>query len=153
MRRADRIFGVIGLGLSLWCYLESTKFTYMARFTPGPGFMPFWVSVTLAILSCYLIYESFTRAPSKKDDKKLLPEKHALYRVATILLLLFGVRFSMNFLGFPLTLALFTAAILWVLEKYGIVTSICCGIAYAAVTWLIFEYVLAMGFPKGILGI
>ena len=25
MRKADRIFGVIGLGLALWCYLESQK--------------------------------------------------------------------------------------------------------------------------------
>lgn len=153
MRRADRIFGVIGLGLSLWCYLESTKFTYLERFTPGPGFMPFWVAVTLTILSGYLIYNSFTRAPSRKDDTKLLPEKHALYRVGTIMLMLFGVKFSMSFLGLPLTLAVFTAAILWILEKYSIVKSLCYGTAYAAVTWFIFQYVLAMGFPKGILGI
>jgi hypothetical protein len=69
------------------------------------------------------------------------------------MLMLFGVKFSMNFLGFPLTLAVFTAAILWILEKNSIVKSLCYGIAYAAVTWFIFQYVLAMGFPKGILGI
>ncbi|MFB3817917.1 MAG: tripartite tricarboxylate transporter TctB family protein [Candidatus Methylomirabilales bacterium] len=153
MRRADRIFGVIGLGLSLWCYLESTKFTYMARFTPGPGFMPFWVAVALALLSCYLIYDSIRREPRARDEKKILPEARALRRVATILLLLFGVKFSMNVLGFPLTLALFAAAILAVLERYSLLKSIGYGIAYALVTWLIFEYILAMGFPKGFLGL
>lgn len=153
MRRADRIFGVVGLGLSLWCYLESTKFTYMARFTPGPGFMPFWVAVALALLSCYLIYDSFKRAPSKRDEKKILPHGRALTRVALILLLLFGVKFSMNLLGFPLTLAVFAAAILAVLERYSLAKSVGYGIAYAAVTWFIFEYLLAMGFPKGFLGI
>lgn len=153
MRKADRIFGVVGLGLSLWCYLESRKFTYMAQFTPGPGFMPFWVGVTLAILSCYLLYDSFRREPSRQDDKKILPEKHALYRVGTIMLLLFGVKFSMNILGFPLTLAVFTTAILSILERYSIVKSVAYGIAYAAVTWFIFEYLLTMGFPKGFLGI
>jgi hypothetical protein len=153
MRKADRIFGVIGLGLSLWAYLESTKFHYMAKFTPGPGFFPFWVGVALAVLSCYLIYDSFKRGPSKQDDKRILPEKHALTRVATIFLLLFGVKFSMNFLGFPLTLAVFTAAILSILERYSILKSVGYAIAYAAVTWLIFEYVLTMGFPKGFLGI
>ena len=153
MKKADRVFGLIGLGLSLWCYLESTKFHYMAKFTPGPGFMPFWVGVALAVLSACLLLDTFKRKPSKLDHKKILPEKHALIRVATILLLLFGVRFSMNVLGFPLTLVVFTAAILSILERYSLLKSIGYGIAYAAVTWFVFEYILAMGFPKGFLGI
>jgi putative tricarboxylic transport membrane protein len=153
MKKADRIFGVIGLGLALWCYLESTRLTYMTEFTPGPGFMPFWVGVILALLSVYLIVNTFKRKPGKKDDAKLLPEKHALIRVGAIMLLLFGVKFSMNILGFPLTLALFTTVILLLLEKYNILKSVGYGIAYSAVTWFIFEYVLSMGFPKGFLGI
>jgi putative tricarboxylic transport membrane protein len=152
MRKADRVFGLVGLGLSLWCYLESTRFTYMERFTPGPGFMPFWVGVTLAILSCYLIYDSFKREASKQNDKSILPEKHALTRVGTIVLMLVGVKFSMNFLGFPLTLVVFTAAILLILERYSILKSVGYGIAYAAVTWFVFQYILSMGFPKGFLG-
>jgi len=153
MRKADRIYGVIGLGLSLWCYLESTKFTYMTQFTPGPGFMPFWVGVVLAVLSFYLIVDSFLRKAGKKEDAKLLPEKHALYRVGAIMLMLFGVTFSMKFLGFPLTLALFTTAILFFLEHYSVLKSVGYGIAYAAVTWFVFQYILSMGFPKGFLGI
>ena len=153
MRKADRIYGVIGLGLSLWCYLESTKFTYMTQFTPGPGFMPFWVGVVLALLSVYLIIDSFVRKPGKKDNAKILPEKHMLYRVGAIILMLVGVRFSMNFLGLPLTIALFTTAILLLLEHYSILKSVGYGIAYAAVTWFVFQYILSMGFPKGILGI
>jgi hypothetical protein len=125
----------------------------MAQFTPGPGFMPFWVGVTLALLSCYLIFDSFKRERSTQDDKRLLPERHALTRVGIIMLLLFAVRFSMNVLGFPLTLALFTAVVLTVLEKYGPLKSVGYGIAYAAATWFIFEYILTMGFPKGFLGL
>ncbi|MCE5262557.1 MAG: tripartite tricarboxylate transporter TctB family protein [Deltaproteobacteria bacterium] len=153
MRKADRIFGVIGLGFALWCYLESKKFDYMTEFTPGPGFLPFWVGVTLAILSCYLLFDTFRRKGGAKDSAKLLPEKHALYRVGFILLMLFVVKSTMNTLGFPLTLFLFTVVILKVLEKYSIIKSVGYGIAYAAVTWFVFEYVLTMGFPKGFLGI
>jgi hypothetical protein len=125
----------------------------MTQYTPGPGFMPFWVGVVLAILSCYLIVDSYLRKGGKKDDAKLLPGKHALYRVGAIMLLLFGVRFSMNFLGFPLTLVLFTTAILWLLERYSILKSVGYGIAYAAATWFVFQRILSMGFPKGFLGI
>ena len=66
MRRADRIFGVIGLGLALWAYLESKRFHYRSEFTPGPGFFPFWVAVSLALLSLYLIYSTFKREPSRQ---------------------------------------------------------------------------------------
>lgn len=153
MKNADRIFGVIGLGLALWSYLESTRLTYMTEYTPGPGFFPFWVGVSLALLSVYLIVESYVRKPSEKDSKKILPEKRMLYRVGFIMLMLVVVRYTMSFLGFPLTLALFAAAILLLLEHYSIFKSVCLGIAYAGVTWFIFEYMLSMGFPKGFLGI
>jgi divalent metal cation (Fe/Co/Zn/Cd) transporter len=153
MKKADRIFGVIGLGLALWSYLESTRLTYMTQFTPGPGFFPFWVGVVLALLSVYLIIDSYIRKPGKKDDAKILPEKHMLYRVGAIMLMLVVVRYTMNFLGFPLTLAIFTAVILLLLEHYSILKSVGYGIAYAGVTWFIFEYMLSMGFPKGLLGI
>ena len=106
MKKADRIFGLIGLGLSLWCYLESTRLTYKTEFTPGPGFMPFWVGVVLALLSCYLLFDSFIRKPSGKDDAKLLPATHALLRVGAILLSLVIATAVMSYLGFPLTLVL-----------------------------------------------
>jgi putative tricarboxylic transport membrane protein len=153
MKKADRIFGIIGLGLALWSYLESTRLKYMTEFTPGPGFFPFWVGVALAFLSVYLIIDSYVRKPGKKDDKKILPEKHMLYRVGAIMLMLVVVRYTMNLLGFPLTLALFTTVILLLLEHYSILKSVGYGIAYAGVTWFIFEYILSMGFPKGFLGI
>jgi putative tricarboxylic transport membrane protein len=153
MKKADRIYGVIGLGLSLWCYIESTRLTYRTEFTPGPGFMPFWVGVVLALLSCYLLFDSFIRKPSGKDDAKLLPATHALLRVGAILLSLVIATAVMSYVGFPLTLVLLTMAILRFLERYSIVKSVGYGIAYAVVTWFLFEYILSMGFPKGFLGI
>jgi putative tricarboxylic transport membrane protein len=153
MKKADRIYGVIGLGLALWSYLESTRLQYMTEFTPGPGFFPFWVGVVLALLSIYLIIDTYIRKPSEKDNQKVLPKKHMLYRVGFIMLMLVIVRYTMSFLGFPLTLTLFAATILLILEHYSILKSVCLGIAYAGVTWFIFEYMLSMGFPKGFLGI
>ena len=43
MEKADRIFGVIGLGLSLWSSSNPEEFDYIDRVHPEPGFMPFWV--------------------------------------------------------------------------------------------------------------
>lgn len=153
MRKADRIFGVMGLGIALWCYLESTKFNYMTEFTPGPGFLPFWVGVILAILSCWLLYDTFRRKPSEEDEKSILPARHALYRVGFIFVMLFLLKMVMPLLGFPITVFLFVATILKFLERYSIPKSIGYGVAYAAVIWIIFEYFMQMGFPIGFLGI
>jgi divalent metal cation (Fe/Co/Zn/Cd) transporter len=111
------------------------------------------VGVALAFLSVYLIIDTYVRKSGAKDGAKVLPEKHMLYRVGFIMLMLVVVRYTMNLLGFPLTLAIFTTAILLLLEHYSIVKSVGYGIAYAGVTWFIFEYMLSMGFPKGFLGI
>ncbi len=153
MKKADRVFGFIGLGLSLWCLLESTKFNYMLEFTPGPGFMPFWVGVILGVLSCYLLYDTFRREPAGEDEKTVLPRKDALYRVGFIFLMLFGVMLAMPYLGFPLTVFLFVAAILLVLERYSLVKGIFYGVAYCVVIWVVFVYFMKMGFPKGFPGI
>lgn len=153
MKNADRVFGVIGLALSLWSYFESTKFNYRTEFTPGPGFFPFWVGVILAVFSCWLLIDSFRRPSTEEDKIKILPEKHSLYRVGFIFLMLFGVKMLMPFLGFPLTICLFVAGILFSLERCGMIKSIGYGLAYAAVTWVIFEHFMEMGFPKGFLGI
>jgi putative tricarboxylic transport membrane protein len=152
MRRADTIFGLIGLGLSLWLYLESTRFNYMLEFTPGPGFFPFWTAVVLAILSCWLLVDTARREPSADDTKKLLPPRRALYRVAFICLMLLGVTVLMPLLGFPLTVSLFVAAILFSLERYSLLKSAGYGAAYAAVAWTIFQHFMEMGLPKGFLG-
>jgi hypothetical protein len=152
MRRADRIFGVIGLALSLWLYLESRRFDYMLEFTPGPGFFPFWAGLVLAILSCWLLVDTFRRKPGQDGAMKILPRRHALYRVGSICLMLVGVAMFMPLLGFSLTVCLFVSVILFSLERYSIAKSIGYGIAYAAVAWTIFEHFMEMGLPKGFLG-
>jgi hypothetical protein len=153
MRRADRIFGVIGLGLSLWLYLESRRFDYMLEFTPGPGFFPFWTAVVLAFLSSWLLLTTGRRRPSPDDAMTILPKRHALYRVGFICLMLAGVTTLMPLLGFSLTICLFVSVILVALERYSIAKGLGYGIAYAAVAWTIFEHLMEMGLPKGFLGI
>ena len=153
MIKADRIFGVIGLLLSLWSFLESRRWDYMAEYSPGPGFFPFWLGLTLAIISCYLLYDTYRRKPSEEDHKSVLPRKQALYRIGSIMLVFTGVVVFMNTLGFTLAIALFVATILYVLEKYNIYKSIGYAIAYSATVWLVFTYMLEMNFPVGFLGI
>ena len=128
MKKADRIFGIICLGLSGWLIIEGLRWDYTSGFTPGPGFQPIWLGIFLALLSLFLIYNSFRRSGSKEDDKKILPEKHALYRIGLILAIFSGFAILAEIFGFTLTVFLFVVLILFILEGYNIKKSLFYGI-------------------------
>lgn len=153
MKRGDRVFAIIGLGLSLWLILESLKFDYKTTYTPGPGFHPFWLGVCLGVLSLLLLFNTFTRKSRKKDIETQLPRKKSLLRVGLILLLTAGFALSMTRLGFVLTVTVFVFLILFVLERYTLIKSILYSIIMSGVVLLVFRYWLNVDLPKGLLGL
>ena len=152
MKRGDRIFALISLGLSFWLIIESFKFDYMTTYTPGPGFHPFWLGVCLGLLSLFLIFDTFRRKDRKGDQKKRLPGKKSLLRVALILLFTAGFALSMTTLGFVLTVTVFVFGILFLLERYTLFKSILYGVIMSGAVFLIFRYWLDVDLPKGWLG-
>lgn len=153
MRKADRIFGIVCLGLSLWLILEGLRWDYTSGFTPGPGFEPFWLGVILACLASFLIFDSFRRKASKDDNKKIFPEKKALFRVALILIIFSGFAAIVEFFGFELTVFIFVVLILYFLESYTISKSVFYGVAFSATLFLIFKYWMQIELPHGLLGL
>ena len=152
MKKGDRVFGLICLGLSIWLIFEALKFDYTTEFTPGPGFHPFWLGVCLAGLSLYLIVDAFKRKSNKGDKENLLPGWKSLLRVGLILLIMAGFSFSMMALGFVLTVFVFVSLILFVLEGYGVLKSVVYGIMFSGFVFLIFRYWLEVDLPRGLLG-
>ena len=152
MRKADRIFGIVCLGISLWLILEGMRWDYTSGFTPGPGFEPLWLGVILACLAAFLIFDSFRRKGSKDDSKKIFPEKKALFRVGLILLIFSAFALTVNTLGFQLTVFIFVVLTLYFLEGYKIGKSIFYGAAFSGSLFLIFRYWMQMELPHGFLG-
>lgn len=152
MRKGDRIFGLICLGLSFWLILESRKFDYSTRYTAGPGFLPFWLGVCLGLLSLYLLFNTFVRKGDKEDDKAVFPKKKPLLRVGLILLFIAAFTFFMSTLGFTLTVLVSVVLVLVTLEHYNIFKSIFYGIIFSGSVFLIFRYWLEVDLPKGWLG-
>jgi len=153
MKKGDRIFAIIGLGLSLWMILESLKYDYLTTYTPGPGFHPFWLGICLALLSLVLLFNTFLRKRSKEDKKSRLPGKKSLLRVGLILLLTAGFALFMTRVGFVLTVAVFVFLILFVLERYSLLKSLLYGILMSGAVLLIFRVWLDVDIPKGWLGL
>jgi putative tricarboxylic transport membrane protein len=152
MKKADRIFSIICLGLSAWLIQESLNYDYMTTYTPGPGFHPFWLGVCLAVLSFYLMFDSFRRASTKEDLESPLPAKSALIRVGVILAITAALALLMTRIGFVLASFAFVALTLSILEKFKIAKSLLYSAAVSASVFLIFRYWLEVDLPKGWFG-
>lgn len=153
MKRADRIFALISLGLSCWLILESFKYDYMTTYTPGPGFHPFWLGICLGLLSFVLLFNTFRRKESKKDGETGLPGRKALLRAGLILLITAGLVFFMTKIGFILAAFVFIAVILIVMERFSMIKGILYSVVLSGSIFLIFRYWLNVDLPKGWLGL
>ena len=81
MKKADRIFAIISLGLSAWLIQESFKYDYMTTYTPGPGFHPFWLGICLGVLSLFLIFDTVRREDTEEEKKSYLPGKKIMISI------------------------------------------------------------------------
>lgn len=153
MKKGDRVFSILSMGLSLWLILESLQFDYLSEFGPGPGFEPFWLGIILAILSISLMVNTFRRPADPEYEKPRLPGWKSLGRVGLIILIIAGFTLVFETFGLFLTVFLFVALILYLLEGISILKSIFYGIMFTGSVFLIFSYWMDITFPKGILGI
>jgi putative tricarboxylic transport membrane protein len=150
MNRGDRVFSIICLGISLWLILESSNYNYVVKYTPGPGFFPFWLGVVLALFSTVLLVETVVKRTGKKlNEPHRLPGRQALYRVGEITLLTAGFALLMTSIGFALSVVCFVAVILHFLERVTLVRSLLTGLIMSACVYLIFEYWMQIGLPAG----
>jgi putative tricarboxylic transport membrane protein len=153
MKRADRIFAFICLGLSGWLILESFRYDYMAGYTPGPGFLPFWLGVSLGLLSLFLVFDTFRRKGRMEEKEPKPMGEKAVLRIGLILLITAGLCFFMTKIGFVLATFVFIALVLIVLERFSIFKGILYGVILSGSILLIFRYWLNVDLPKGWLGL
>jgi putative tricarboxylic transport membrane protein len=153
MRKGDRIFGLICLGLSFWLILEALRYDYRTEFTPGPGFAPFWLGVTLGLFSLFLIFNSYKRKGKEEDEKRILPERKSLQRIGLILLLLAGFVVLFMPLGFLLSTCALVFLLLYLLESYSLFKSIFYAILFSGFAFLIFQYWMEVELPRGWFGL
>jgi len=151
MKKGDRVLAIICMGLSIWLIIESLQFDYLSEFGPGPGFEPFWLGIILGILAIALLVNTFVRQAGEEDHKPRLPGVTALGRVGLIMLLMAGLAFGLNTLGFVITVFLFIALIMFTLEHFSILKSMFYGIMLSGSIYLIFGYWMEINFPKGFL--
>lgn len=162
---------IIGL-ITIWL---SLGYSYMERFTPGPGFFPFWLGLLLTVLGFIMLVSSAAqvrtlRRQQVSSDSQPVPNEvtkdepvsgdstaftgwSELLKVFAALTILVLLVLAMDWLGTTISVALFTVVLIWFLNpraSWKIVLGT--GVLVAVVSYLLFVVALEVPLPKGIFG-
>lgn len=148
LNRVDQISAVIWFALGLLVVLNGRHLGYLAQFGPGPGFLPFWVGLAMVLLGVALFVKSVARPSDEVVD---LPAAHPLMQMALVMASLAAFAFFAERLGFILCIFALFLFILIVVERRSIPTSVLTSIIAAGLFWWVFEYMLQMRLPPGLL--
>ena len=146
MKKWDRIAAVVLILVGIGAAFGALEIGFGSFKSPGPGFLPFWLSVVLTIISA--VYLMINLGPDAKV--KLWPEK-TWFRPLVAILVMFAYGYFMKWFGFcTATLVLFVTWMTVVAkEKWSTVALV--SILTTVIAYLLFEVFLKVPLPKGIL--
>jgi len=148
MKKNDLICSGVLTGVSLVYVIEARKLPMSDGLSPGPGFIPLWIGLAMALLSFLLLLSSLKKG-AKGRDKPVFPRKgQGLKDIGYITLSLFAYLGCIHFFGFRVSTFLFLAFLFKSVGKYGYGFSCGLSLLSTAALYGIFEFWLEMPFPE-----
>lgn len=149
MKRFDKIGSIVGLIVAAVAIWQSAIIPMGRISKPGPGFLPFWVGIILALLSTTLWIEASLRKPSADRVQFLSGEGKWPYVVfaAVSLLAYTGL---MEILGFRISTFLLLIFLFWFVGKQKWWVVFLGSFLVTFFTHLIFRVALKVPLPTGL---
>jgi hypothetical protein len=142
--RIDRASG-LGLALLAAAVLEESwrlKLPLGSLANPGPAYMP--VVLALGLLVAGVLVATLTRSTATLGGAGWSEWRHSV----AILLVCAFVALSLERLGYRLTMALASVALLGFVERKGIVTTLLVAVGLSAGTYYLFDTLLRVQLPR-----
>ena len=150
MVKADRISSVFWLAFAVFVSIESYRLGLGTLHQPGPGFLFFWTSIILGLMSLVILI-SAGRSKKSEESHILNVRKLGNKKIILVVISVFIYALLMETLGFiPVTL-LFLLFLLGIVEKKGWLFTISTSVVATALAYLVFETWLKSQLPKGFL--
>jgi len=124
-----------------------TTLPYGGDFGPGPGFLPFWLGVTLMVCAIPVIVTDL-RA-TEKSERLFRPETAKCLKVLALVVAVF---LTLPVLGFSAGLALITGGGMRLMGKHSWVSCVVVVIGTAVCVRYLFGQWLSIPLPKGMIG-
>jgi len=130
----------------------SVSLPFIDELGPGPGFFPIWLAGIGAALSLLLIAET-VRAPADAAEASLMPDRAALFRVGSIIVMLAVGALVLDWLGWRITALIVTGLLLPALGARSPLVVIPFVLAASFGVFHVFYYWLKVPLPMGSFGI
>ncbi|MFH1122164.1 MAG: tripartite tricarboxylate transporter TctB family protein [Pseudomonadota bacterium] len=152
MRKADRISGTFCLLFSAFITIESYRLGLGVLHRPGPGFLFFWASIVLGLLSLVVLSRTWTE--KERPDREVdIFRGENLRKIPLVLMVLFLYASLLETLGYILVNLLLFLAIFGAIERKSWRFTVLVSIAVTTAAHLIFDVALKIQLPKGLLGL
>ncbi len=147
----DRASALFIFGFALFICIESLRLGAGSFSQPGPGFLPLASGLVIGTFALLLL----TGAGQKKKEMKANPSagKIAWGKVVLTLTSLAAYAGLLNVLGFHLLTILWLGFICKGMGKMRWGATLGMSLGATVLTYFLFEYYLAIRFPRGIFGI
>ncbi len=150
MKRNDLIGGSFFLGVGIFFAVYSRSVDIGTMEEPGPGFLPLWAGILLAILSAVLLGKTFFKKFEKGE--LFFPERDSWKRVGMVVASLITYNLLLKPLGFILVTFLFVAFLVrFIFPQTWLRTAVTAALSTAGAQF-VFVTLLEIHFPRGLLG-
>lgn len=149
MRTANRVASILIILFAFIIIYQSLQFDYIVEGTPGPGFLPFWLGILIALVALIPLIKTFTGLASKLANPFKAGEFNDLYIVigsAIALVIITPVT------GLLIALGLMVGTISKLMGTKSWKTVIGLAVLTPVFLYGVFVFVLAVPIPKGIFG-
>jgi putative tricarboxylic transport membrane protein len=140
------IFGAI----ILWQSLATMDYFYVARGAPGPGFLPFWLSLGVVALGVVLTFRAVT-VPRERAVVEEWPDADGRRKIGVMLAGFVAALLALQPLGFLLTSILFVGLVAYTLGFRPLKILVPVAILTGVFFHVLFTIWLRVGLPQGIL--
>ena len=103
MKRIYQVTGLIFFGIGLLLVFQGRALKIQGDFGPAPGFFPFWVGLTLSVMSL-VWFAQVSLAPAPAMPADFMPERPQLRAVVVVILALICFMLLLRPLGFNLAM-------------------------------------------------
>ncbi len=150
-KKYEIILLLFWVGLSISVMIGSYHLEIGSFRDPGPGLMPFLFGAALLLLSLPIVFKYFYRVQQENDGtKKTALEKRSLWKVGSILGLLFIYAVMLEKLGYLITTSLFLFFVFKIAGSKKWRSVVIASILTVFGTYLFFTF-FGINFPEGVL--
>jgi putative tricarboxylic transport membrane protein len=152
VRNKEVIGSIFWIGIGLIFFIGALKYGIYEENAPGPGMIPFLGAVILIFLGLALIVVTRIRFRKEREQEKMFfSEKDSIRKVFLAVLATATYGITLEYLGFILTSFLFMIFSMRYIEPQKWKMVLTTSFLTAVVSYLLFQIILKVQLPHGIL--